>query len=304
MVRSRFDITKWRVAGAGVAAVAVVATVLAGCANVGQQNAQTGVAVPASGVSVDSSAAASAGAGGSAASTATTATASPAAAPAEPQIYKVRRGDTLSRIAQNHGCSVADLQTWNGLKRSARLKAGQTLKVSSPDATATASTNVSNPSSAEAAAATTENTSASTDQTDPALARQVAAQAARHANGVALTWPAQGKVVESFQPGETRGIEISGKSGDPILAAANGKVMYAGTGLNEYGSLIIVQHNKDFLTTYAHNRRLLVKTGDIVRQGQQIAEMGDENNSRVAVLFEVRRDGKPVDPMPYLPRRG
>ncbi len=87
-----------------------------------------------------------------------------------------------------------------------------------------------------------------------------------------------------------------------MRAAADGKVMYAGTGLNEYGSLIIVQHNKDFLTTYAHNRKLLVKTGDVVRQGQQIAEMGNENNSRVSVLFELRHDGKPVDPMPYLPR--
>ena len=118
---------------------------------------------------------------------------------------------------------------------------------------------------------------------------------------VTLVWPAQGRVIEPFAPGTTRGIEIAGKAGDPVIAAADGKVMYAGTGLNEYGSLIIVQHNKDFLTAYSHNRRLLVKTGDMVHQGQQIAEMGSENNDRVAVLFEVRRDGKPVDPMPYLP---
>jgi lipoprotein NlpD len=108
--------------------------------------------------------------------------------------------------------------------------------------------------------------------------------------------------VEGFQPGETRGIEIGGKPGDPVRAAADGKVLYAGTGLNSYGSLIIVQHNKDFLTAYSHNRKLLVKIGDIVRQGQQIAEMGDENNSRVSVGFELRRDGKPVDPLPYLPQ--
>ncbi|HEY2606939.1 MAG TPA: peptidoglycan DD-metalloendopeptidase family protein, partial [Paraburkholderia sp.] len=124
----------------------------------------------------------------------------------------------------------------------------------------------------------------------------------RHANGVALAWPAGGRVVEAFQPGETRGIEIGGKPGDPVRAAADGKVMYAGTGLNSYGSLIIVQHNKDFLTAYSHNRKLLVKIGDIVRQGQQIAEMGDENNSRVSVGFELRHDGKPIDPMPYLPQ--
>ena len=116
-------------------------------------------------------------------------------------------------------------------------------------------------------------------------------------------WPAQGTIVEGFQAGATRGIEIGGQPGDPVRAAADGKVMYAGTGLNEYGSLIIIQHNKDFLTAYSHNRRLLVKTGDIVRQGQEIAEMGDEKNTRVSVLFEVRRDGKPVDPMPYLPAK-
>jgi lipoprotein NlpD len=137
----------------------------------------------------------------------------------------------------------------------------------------------------------------------PAQARQVDAEVSRHAKRVDLVWPAQGTVVQGFQAGETRGIEIGGKPGDPVRAAADGKVMYAGTGLNEYGSLIIIQHNKDFLTAYSHNRRLLVKTGDIVRQGQEIAEMGDENNSRVSVLFEVRRDGKPVDPMPYLPAK-
>ena len=138
---------------------------------------------------------------------------------------------------------------------------------------------------------------------NPAQARQVDAEVSRHANHVTLVWPAQGTIVEGFQAGATRGIEIGGQPGDPVRAAADGKVMYAGTGLNEYGSLIIIQHNKDFLTAYSHNRRLLVKTGDIVRQGQEIAEMGDEKNTRVSVLFEVRRDGKPVDPMPYLPAK-
>nr|WP_144155199.1 peptidoglycan DD-metalloendopeptidase family protein [Paraburkholderia sp. BCC1885] len=161
-----------------------------------------------------------------------------------------------------------------------------------------------------AAVATTATTTLSASNPDNAAGspapgaaetRQVDAEMARHAKRVTLAWPAQGDVVQGFQPGETRGIEIGGKPGDPVRAAADGKVMYAGTGLNEYGSLIIVQHNKDFLTAYSHNRKLLVKTGDIVRQGQEIAEMGDENNSRVSVLFELRRDGKPVDPMPYLP---
>lgn len=197
---------------------------------------------------------------------------------------KVRRGDTLQRIAQNQSVSVKELAAWNKLNSNSRLRAGQSLKLVSQQTI-----------TVQAAAPQAGGASSAADN------RQVAAEVARPANSVALVWPARGHVVEPFAPGETRGIEIGGRPGDPVIAAADGKVMYAGTGLNEYGSLIIVQHNKDFLTAYSHNRRLLVKTGDTVRQGQQIAEMGSESNDRVAVLFEVRRDGKPVDPMPYLP---
>ncbi|MCX4165112.1 MULTISPECIES: peptidoglycan DD-metalloendopeptidase family protein [Paraburkholderia] len=303
MLGSRFDITKIGLVSLGLAIV------VSGCTNVAQQNPQTIGAAPVASAST---------AVASGTAVPTVAASQPAATPAPAQFYEVQRGDTLSRIAQDHNCSVADLQTWNGLKRAGRLKAGQTLRLSPPDAGSTdASSQTAKPVSASstsnAPVASTSSTSsasstkaaeATTDTSaapDPAVKRQVMAQTARHASRVALAWPAQGKVVESFQPGETRGIEISGKPGDPIRAAASGKVMYAGTGLNEYGSLIIVQHNKDFLTAYSHNRKLLVKTGDFVQQGQQIAEMGDENNSRVALLFEVRRDGKPVDPMPYLP---
>ncbi|HDR9204991.1 TPA: peptidoglycan DD-metalloendopeptidase family protein, partial [Burkholderia vietnamiensis] len=131
--------------------------------------------------------------------------------------------------------------------------------------------------------------------------RRVVNETRRHASAVSLTWPARGKIVDAFRPGQNRGIQIAGRPGDPVRAAADGRVMYAGTGLNDYGSLIIVQHNADFLTAYAHSRRVLVKTGDIVRQGDAIAEMGDVDSAHVALLFEVRRDGKPVNPMPYLP---
>ena len=297
MLGSRFDITKIGLVSLGLAIV------VSGCTNVAQQNPQTIGATPVASAST---------AVASGTAVPTVAASQPAATPAPAQFYEVQRGDTLSRIAQDHNCSVADLQTWNGLKRAGRLKAGQTLRLSPPDAGSTdASSQTAKPANAPAASTSSTSSASSANATDtttdtsaapdPAVKRQVMAQTARHASRVALAWPAQGKVVESFQPGETRGIEISGKPGDPIRAAASGKVMYAGTGLNEYGSLIIVQHNKDFLTAYSHNRKLLVKTGDFVQQGQQIAEMGDENNSRVALLFEVRRDGKPVDPMPYLP---
>ena len=314
MLGKRFDRTMM----ASLAGV-WVALAVSGCANVGQQDAQTGAASGASAASGVPAAAAAPASGAlaglsvqSAADDDTPLKKSP------PLVYRVKRGDTLARIAQHHHCSVRQLQAWNGLKPSSRLKLGQVLHVASPEtvraanaaAAAAKAAAVSAPAAPlaaqQASAATTSQTTAqsATPSAAPsaAEAREVAQQTSRHANGVSLAWPAGGRVVEAFQPGETRGIEIGGKPGDPVRAAADGKVMYAGTGLNSYGSLIIVQHNKDFLTAYSHNRKLLVKIGDIVRQGQQIAEMGDENNSRVSVGFELRRDGKPVDPMPYLPQ--
>jgi lipoprotein NlpD len=297
-----------------------VALAVSGCANVGQQGAQTGAA---------SGAAVASGVPAASAPASDAAAATPAALSAEqsallkkspPLVYRVKRGDTLARIAQRHHCSVGQLQAWNGLKASSRLKRGQVLHVASPEtvravnaanaaAKAAAASGAAASAAARQAAASgasvagaPQSQSAQSPAPSAAEAREVAQQTARHANAVSLAWPAGGSVVEGFQPGETRGIEIGGKPGDPVRAAADGKVMYAGMGLNGYGSLIIVQHNKDFLTAYSHNRKLLVKTGDIVVQGQQIAEMGDEKNSRVSLGFELRRDGKPIDPMPYLPQ--
>jgi lipoprotein NlpD len=272
--------TLW--AGIGIAAL------LAGCANVGQQQQQTPQPSPEPAASANPASAP----GGDAA-------AAQAQAAATTQVVtkttwvRVRRGDSLQHIAQAHGCTVKQLEAWNHI-RHGHVRTGESLKIVSKQT-------ITVQAAAPAAAGAGAGGAAAGAAANPAESREVAAEVARHAHSVTLIWPAQGQVVEGFQAGETRGIEIAGKAGDPVRAAADGKVMYAGTGLNEYGSLIIVQHNKDFLTAYSHNRRLLVKMGDTVRQGQQIAEMGNENNDRVAVLFEVRRDGKPVDPMPYLP---
>ncbi|MGR3906325.1 peptidoglycan DD-metalloendopeptidase family protein [Burkholderia sp. SR8] len=215
------------------------------------------------------------------------------------QKYVVKRGDTLSGIASANGCSVADLRTWNTLGARGRLRTGQVLRIVRPQPLQAAAASGSAPAAVPAA----ESNTAGGAQASASSAsdRQVVKETKRHASAVSLTWPARGKIVDAFRPGQNRGIQIAGRPGDPVRAAADGRVMYAGTGLNDYGSLIIVQHNADFLTAYAHNRKLLVKTGDIVRQGDEIAEMGDLDNSRVALLFEVRRDGKPVNPMPYLP---
>lgn len=231
--------------------------------------------------------------------------AAPAATPAAAapilvaQKYVVKRGDTLSGIASANDCSVADLRTWNKLDGRGRLRMGQVLRIVRQQPLQASGPNGSAPAAAPTAASNAADTAQASAST--ASDRQVVKETRRHAGAVALKWPARGRIVDAFKPGQNRGIQIAGRPGDPVRAAADGRVMYAGTGLNDYGTLIIVQHNADFLTAYAHNRKLLVKTGDIVRQGDEIAEMGDLDNSRVALLFEVRRDGKPVNPMPYLP---
>lgn len=260
MKRNRFDTRIALIAGAAMAAI-----LMAGCAT-------TEVPPPSSDTVAGGQAAPAAQAvqpveNVDVAHERTVATsAAPAPAGGQPVVkvqwsnYVVKRRDTLRSIAASHHCSVTNLIAWNHLKRHARLKKGETLRIALSGAAALV-----------------------------------------HAERVVLAWPADGSVIESFEPGHNRGIEIAGKDGDPVRAAADGNVMYAGNGLNGYGTLIIVQHNADFLTAYSHSRKLLVKTGQAVKQGQAIAEMGDVDNSHAALMFEVRKDGKPVDPLPYLP---
>ncbi|MFM8767414.1 MAG: peptidoglycan DD-metalloendopeptidase family protein [Rubrivivax sp.] len=117
-------------------------------------------------------------------------------------------------------------------------------------------------------------------------------------------WPASGPVVAGFDEARgVKGLSISGKPGDPVLAAADGRVVYAGSGLRGYGNLVIVKHNSTFLTAYAHNQALLVKEDQAVRRGQRIAEMGSSDTDRVKLHFEIRRQGRPVDPAKLLPSR-
>lgn len=118
-------------------------------------------------------------------------------------------------------------------------------------------------------------------------------------------WPAKGPLLSSFQGSNAlnKGIDLGGKLGEPVLAAANGQVVYSGSGLRGYGKLLIVKHNEIFLSAYAHNDRLLVKEGDFVKVGQRIADMGSSGTDRVKLHFEIRRDGTPVDPLKFLPRR-
>jgi len=129
------------------------------------------------------------------------------------------------------------------------------------------------------------------------------AAAAATADTISLIWPAAGPVIEAFDESRNKGIGIGGRAGDPVLAAAAGRVVYAGAGLRGYGNLVIIKHNNTFLTAYAHNQSLLVREDQVVRQGQRIAEMGSSDADRVKLHFEVRRQGRPVDPATFLPRR-
>ncbi|HEX5372731.1 MAG TPA: peptidoglycan DD-metalloendopeptidase family protein [Aquabacterium sp.] len=125
----------------------------------------------------------------------------------------------------------------------------------------------------------------------------------RDADEPAWQWPASGPILGSFEEGKRKGMVLGGKAGDPVLAAADGRVVYAGSGLRGYGNLVIVKHNAQYLTAYAHNQSLLVKEDQVVRKGQKIAEMGNTDAERVQLHFEIRKQGKPIDPSKSLPAR-
>lgn len=130
-----------------------------------------------------------------------------------------------------------------------------------------------------------------------------AADPALSGDEIAWIWPANGKMVGTFSEGGSKGVDIDGKAGDPVIASGDGKVVYSGTGLRGYGKLVIIKHNNTYLSAYAHNQNILVKEGQSVTKGQKIAEMGNSDADRVKLHFEVRRQGKPVDPLQYLPKR-
>ncbi|WP_244172828.1 peptidoglycan DD-metalloendopeptidase family protein [Bordetella genomosp. 6] len=196
--------------------------------------------------------------------------------------YRVQSGDTLHSIARKHGQSVSDLVRWNKLANANRIEKGQLLRVKPPGSGGSASPP---PRAAGKSAG------------------QAPAKPAAPIRGITLVWPADGKVTRHFNGSSVLGITIANSAGTPVVAAAGGTVAYASNGLRGYGNLVIVRHDGSFLTIYAHNRKLLVKQGQRVSQGQRIAEMGDTDSSQVNLYFELRRDGKAVNPAGALPRR-
>ncbi|MGV3493402.1 MAG: peptidoglycan DD-metalloendopeptidase family protein [Ramlibacter sp.] len=226
----------------------------------------------------------------------------------KPGYYTVRPGDTLVRIALDAGHNFRDIARWNNLENPHVIEVGQVLRVVPPGSLPgeQQAARPQPPASAPAPAASAPAPAASAAQA-PASAAPRPASPPPAANGedeVAWSWPTPaGAVVAGFDEQKNKGLDIAGRAGDPVLAAADGRVVYAGAGLRGYGNLIILKHNNTYLTAYAHNQALLVKEDQTVRKGQKIAEMGSTDTDRVKLHFEIRRLGKPVDPARYLPPR-
>jgi len=230
--------------------------------------------------------------------------------PPPPGYYRVKPGDNLYRIALENGQNYRDIATWNNLANANQIEVDQLLRVVPPGANVAASTpgvvtapipggNVQN--IPPGAAMPPVYSSGATGAPVPPQPLAGASDAAAPSSAIALGWPVRGPLLNSFDDGQNKGINIGGAAGDPVTAAADGRVVYAGNGLRGYGNLIIIKHDATFLTAYAHNRALMVKEGDAVTKGQKIAEMGNSDSGRVMLHFEVRRQGKPVDPLKYLP---
>jgi lipoprotein NlpD len=239
--------------------------------------------------------------------------------------YTVQPGDMLTKIGLDTGQSWHDLARWNSLADPNHLEVGQVLRVLPPAGEVASTTSVATTTTTAAPAATfkplppnaTKASGVATAGATPAANAPPPSSAvpltgaatpqpvAPRDNDDDLTWawPAAGPVVAPFDEAKTKGLAIGGKAGDPVLAAADGRVVYAGSGLRGYGNLVIVKHNANYLTAYAHNQTLLVKEDQIVKRGQKIAEMGSTDADRVQLHFEIRKQGKPIDPARLLPPR-
>jgi lipoprotein NlpD len=216
--------------------------------------------------------------------------------------YTVRPKDTLIGIGLETGQSHKDIARWNGIENVNRIEVGQVLRVVPPVATETAA--VSKPVATAAIVATPlPAVGVVPGKGASAPVAPTAAPVVASDDEVAWIWPGSGAVLVGFDEVKNKGLDIGGAAGDAVLAAADGRVVYAGAGLRGYGNLIILKHNATYLSAYAHNQTLLVKEDQVVKKGQKIAEMGNSDADRVKLHFEVRRQGKPVDPAKYLPSK-
>lgn len=215
----------------------------------------------------------------------------------KPGYYVVKPGDTLMRIGVETGQNWREIARWNQLENPSVIEIGQVLRVTPPSNDAVVAKPVPTANNSTVTPLPTQQSGTGNTATAPN------APVIKDDTDINWIWPTQGAVVAGFDETKNKGLDLAGNIGDPVLAAADGRVVYAGAGLRGYGNLVILKHNNTFLTAYAHNQSLLVKEDQAVKQGQKIAEMGSSDADRVKLHFEIRRQGKPVDPSKYLPTR-
>jgi len=250
------------------------------------------------------------------------------------EYHTVRRGDTLYSIALEYGQPYRDVAAWNNIDNPNMIRVGQQLRVAPPEGVAVAKP-IDTPAAIETRPLASAKTQPSTDTlkrepkggkqpfTEQALASAQREEPARKepppaamprpeprpaepvaAGGeLSWTWPSQGRLIGQFVEGGNKGIDIEGKIGEAVVAAEAGKVTYAGSGIRGYGNLLIVQHPNGLSSVYAHNERLIAKEGQQVARGQKIAELGNSDADQAKLHFEIRRQGKPIDPLKLLPAR-
>jgi lipoprotein NlpD len=233
----------------------------------------------------------------------------PAAATAQSaDYYVVKRGDTLYSIALDHGGDYRELAQWNRLEDPTRIQVGQQLRVTPPAGQPqVAAVRIPERVEARPLEATPLPPRPEPKAAPPTPAKSLApaappaASAAAAANSL-FGWPAKGRVLAEFAEPRRKGIDIDGKPGDPVLAAAAGRVTYVGSGIQGMGKLVVIKHDNGFITVYAHNRHILVKEQQSVSRGQKIAEIGSTDAERPKLHFQIRKGAAPVDPLLYLPK--
>jgi len=242
-----------------------------------------------------------------------------------PAYHTVRRGETLYSIALDYGLDYRELAQWNGVSDPSVIRQGQQLRLRAPSTAVTSAPLRATPgvkgrplgdSASARAGIKSQPKGVRVPYSDQAYAELASAKpsvASRpeskppenvdgDEDGISWAWPTSGKIVSGFKGNANlKGISIAGKLGQPVLASAPGRVIFSGTGIRGFGKLIVIKHNNIFLSVYAHNSELLVKEGQSVTRGQKIAEMGSTDTDRVKLHFEIRRYGKPVDPITLLP---
>ncbi len=224
------------------------------------------------------------------------------------KIHVVQKSETLFSLAWRYGWDYKSLASANSIAAPYIIHPGQKLQVGQPKSNWVASADTKSKKLTNSVKSVPPNVASARKSTQkppkPASDRPKAPKSWGKGNSPKWSWPAKGKLIAKFSAKSpaNKGIDIAGRLGESVTAAAAGSVVYAGSGLLGYGNLVIIKHNEQYLSAYAHNKRLLVKESQTVKAGQAIAELGSSGTDKVKLHFEIRRQGKPVDPMQYLPR--